>query len=419
MNESLLKLDFPEFKNNFNEIFENSKKRCEVVERKNLISFVTSVCVVLIIGIISFSVIGYIIDNRVYSFSDLKPKVIQGDPVFNPWISKGPQDSHSERLNSEILSYFEDAFCDIPYASIDGYVVQRDSGEVNYIVLSIQFEEGTILMTIDPNNYPIWVFEENESLTIGDYDVASIMTGDHFVNGETVCDTMVVGMKKGDMGIIILSSGNVIDELNKVFDVIVQNKIDFDSKITYLEQDYIKRIQDSIKAYIIGGVEPKVEYAIASFPLYISSTPGAGESYEETLNEEYQSKLEEAFKGTEYKNLNGYLLCYNSGEIHSLVLRVEFEKCGIIIVVDPNNYPKTIFNNNNSYIVNDYEVASKLSYDVIINNEPDYCVMLIGLKKGNMGIRISLFEDLDCMDEINEVFDVIVQNKIDFESLLN
>ena len=417
MKESLLKLEFPEFKNNFNEIFENSKKRCGIIERKNLISFVTSVCAVLIIGIISFSVIGYINDNRVYGFSDLKPKVIQGDPVFNPWISVYPQAKHFERLNSEILSYFEEAFCDIPYASIDGYVEQRDSGEVHYIVLSISFEEGSILITIDPNNYPVWVFEENQALTIGDYEVASILTGDHFVNGETVCDIMVVGMKKGDMGIRILSSGTCIDELNKVFDVIVQNKIDFDSKITYLEQDYIKRIQDSIKAYIISGVEPKVEYGINSFYTYISPYPGNG--YQEELNDEYLLKFKEALKDTEYKNLSGHFLRYGSGEIHSLFLLVEFDRCTINIVIDPNNYPKTIFNNNNSYIVNDYEVASKLSYDVIINNEPDYCVMMIGLKKGDMGIRIDLYEDLDCIDELNKVFDVIVQNKIDFESLLN
>lgn len=164
-------------------------------------------------------------------------------------------------------------------------------------------------------------------------------------------------------------------------------------------------------------------------------SPVDGDIYEKVEEEDINPLFIELLNeyGIEYKRLRAHLWRFNeTNEIHVVSIGVYFEYGEVIIIFDVSNYPKSNFDTSDTYVIGNTvikkdvgDIVSINEYDVIVTRFFDwdnegkrqYTGYQVGIRKEPSGFLLR--ESGNRLDELEKIFNIIVNEDFDFELITN
>lgn len=155
---------------------------------------------------------------------------VEGTPSFSGFLSPRPSGAITKQLTDEqIKTLFQkdvnDLFGEKP-KSVKGEMICYPDGTPHTVRITWVFEDGYLMTVIDPEASPEFVFNAVDEEAINGYKVGVIYYSDVITNGEFVKDNVSVGMKKGEMGILIIAPANCEKRAEEVFNYILNFEFD-------------------------------------------------------------------------------------------------------------------------------------------------------------------------------------------------
>lgn len=162
-----------------------------------------------------------------YYLHDLPINIDQGSVSRSGTISPLPQGTYEDELSmSEVKRIFHtDEDLSFDATSYKLKLIRTASGDIHTIDLFWQFEDGIVRILIDPNNYPSYLFsEENNVIKIDEYLISVRRFGSDAQNESAIID---VGIKSyNDMGVLISGSECYEDLIEKWLNIILNQDMD-------------------------------------------------------------------------------------------------------------------------------------------------------------------------------------------------
>lgn len=155
---------------------------------------------------------------------------VEGSPSLSGVLSPYPSGATTQQLSDEQLKMLfqkdvKDLF-DVKPNSVKGEMISYPDGTVHTVRVTWIFEDGYLMTVIDPKEFPQFIFNDVEEETINGYDVGVIYYSDVITNGEFVKDNVSIGMKKGEMGILINAPASCEKRAEEVFNYILNFEFD-------------------------------------------------------------------------------------------------------------------------------------------------------------------------------------------------
>lgn len=155
---------------------------------------------------------------------------VEGTPSLAGVLSPYPSGATTHQLSDEQLKMLfqkdvRDMFAVKP-KDVKGEIICYPDGTVHTVSVTWIFEDGYLMTVIDPKEFPRFIFDDLEEETINGYDVGVIYYSDVVTNGEFVKDNVSIGMKKGDMGVLIVAPANCEKRAEEVFNYMLNFELD-------------------------------------------------------------------------------------------------------------------------------------------------------------------------------------------------
>lgn len=165
-----------------------------------------------------------------YYLNDFPINIEQGSVSRSGTISPLPQGTYEDELSmNEVKRIFHiDEDLSFDATSYKFKLIKTASEDIHTIDLFWQFEDGIVRILIAPNNYPSYLFSEENNVTIIDKYIISVRRSGSDVQSESAI--IDVGIKSyNDMGVLISGSEHYADLIEKWFNIILSQGIDLDS----------------------------------------------------------------------------------------------------------------------------------------------------------------------------------------------
>lgn len=194
------------------------------------LKIVAVACVFTIIA--SVAIVGLLNYQGSYvSFNDLNGiAYLKGTPSLTGVISPYPSGAVLKEISTEELKALfqknpNDLF-DVKPKNIKGEMICNPDGTIHTIRITWIFEAGYVMTIIDPKEHPQFIFNAVDEQAVKGYDVGIIYYSDAVVNGELLKDNVGIGLKKGEMGILINSPASCEKRAEELFNHIINMEID-------------------------------------------------------------------------------------------------------------------------------------------------------------------------------------------------
>ena len=176
--------------------------------------------------------------NRSYKISDLEPVRIaaSGNASLSGTISPHPANAKRYDIGiEEVESFLGESVENIfkkEVSNVRGFILEYDNGKLHTLSLSFVFDQYSVTVIFDPNNYPKNILDSDKTEQIGDYIVGrgeyyseKAMDGEDF-SISSIEDMIFIAMKNNSMGILLSGPSSSEAELNDLYNYVLKNGVD-------------------------------------------------------------------------------------------------------------------------------------------------------------------------------------------------
>lgn len=162
---------------------------------------------------------------KIYGETASRPSVISPYPSANKCFER--------ELTPDVLSkLFQTSDFDkagIETDNLSGRILYHSTGEVHTVNIQWSYDDGSVYVIIDPIAYPRNILDKHESTSEINGYLVGMVEYYPIGNDSTICNAIDVGMKKGSMGILLSELGDCKDQLDKIYNFILNSEIDIKS----------------------------------------------------------------------------------------------------------------------------------------------------------------------------------------------